>query len=257
MTIIRKIRKLFFRGLVRDRFQVVKRGGLNFLLNYTNSIDRKIIVDGGYEKDRIKYFRELIEINQCRVFIDVGANVGLYTVNVSQVESIQKVYAFEPSTRNRYQLQANLLLNSLYENVEVLPFALSDKEGEMVFLENAGNSTGRSRLKETNINKLDPDKFTEKVIKVRRLDDIIHVKNDKLAIKIDVEGHEENAMKGMVALMTSNDCVLQVEIFPANVEKVDRYLCELGFMFIKAIKMDRYYTNNISMNHKDKGLNSN
>lgn len=243
MQIYRKLRKIYFRGFKRDKFQLVERDGLKYLLNYKNSIDRMILVDGGYEKDRIAYFKELATKFGCNIFIDIGANIGLYTINMPQVKSIESVYAFEPSTLNRCQLQANLLLNDLHEITKVLPYAVSDREGETVFLENQGNSTGRSRIKETNIHNLDDKKFKEHILKVHRVDDLIKINDKKIAIKIDVEGHEQKAMVGMKDLMTANQCVLQIEVFPHNILEVERYLSGIGYQLLHVIEDDRYYSN--------------
>jgi len=61
--------------------------------------------------------------------IDIGANVGLYTVPLAKaVEPGGRVIAYEPSTRNRRHLERNAQLNRV-TNVRISPCALSNNEG--------------------------------------------------------------------------------------------------------------------------------
>ncbi|MEP9349664.1 FkbM family methyltransferase [Xanthobacter sp. KR7-225] len=60
------------------------------------------------------------------VFVDVGANIGLFTVKVAAKAA--KVIAVEPGEAARAQLVGNIALNG-FTNVTVVPKALADKEG--------------------------------------------------------------------------------------------------------------------------------
>ncbi|WP_342641119.1 FkbM family methyltransferase [Rhodoligotrophos ferricapiens] len=60
------------------------------------------------------------------VFIDVGANIGLFTLKAAKVAS--KVISVEPGSEAGSQLKANVALNG-YSNVTIVPKALADKAG--------------------------------------------------------------------------------------------------------------------------------
>ena len=63
------------------------------------------------------------------VFLDVGANVGTYSV-IGCLKSDQFVsYAFEPVSENQRLLEKNIDAYSLRDRVRVEPVAVSDKEG--------------------------------------------------------------------------------------------------------------------------------
>ena len=62
------------------------------------------------------------------VLWDIGANVGLYTVNAALRRKCH-IIAFEPSVFNLELLSRNLHLNGLHQQVTLLPLALSDKMG--------------------------------------------------------------------------------------------------------------------------------
>ena len=48
-------------------------------------------------------------------------------------------------------------------------------------------------------------------------DELLDIKNSNLILKIDVEGHELNVLKGLKKIINQNNCILQIEIF----EKLD------------------------------------
>ena len=70
------------------------------------------------------------------VIADVGANIGEFAVYFAKRVPQGRVLAFEPVPSNRSDLMHNIRLNGL-ENVEVFPFALSDKAGEGVMFTHA------------------------------------------------------------------------------------------------------------------------
>ncbi|MBT3566161.1 MAG: FkbM family methyltransferase [Porticoccus sp.] len=245
MKLLSKLYRLWYGGFRRNVFRVIDRDGLKYLLNYRNSIDRKMITEGGYEKEQLDYFLNLINKAGCTIFFDVGANIGLYSLNVSSLQSIEKIIAFEPVSSNVCQLSANLLLNNLHNFIEVKMIGLSDEIGEVAFMENTGNSTGRSRIKATDFSanvQSNKKQFKETKIHVDRLDNIIEaVVGNFIAIKIDIEGHELQALHGMRDMLRNNKCILQVESY--NPAPIISFLESLGYPLINKIGEDGYYCN--------------
>ena len=60
-------------------------------------------------------------------------------------------------------------------------------------------------------------------------DEILNIKNSNLILKIDVEGHELNVLKGLKQIINQNNCVIQIEIFKKNFEIVNQYLIDKKF----------------------------
>ena len=60
-------------------------------------------------------------------------------------------------------------------------------------------------------------------------DDYVKLTDEKISIKIDVEGHELNVLKGIQNTIKKNQCILQIEIFKKNFEDVNNFLISLGF----------------------------
>lgn len=84
-------------------------------------------VSSFYEKEP-HTVRWLESIPKDSVFLDVGANVGMYSI-FAAVVSKAKVYAFEPESQNYATLNQNISINKLSENLLAFPLAISNKTG--------------------------------------------------------------------------------------------------------------------------------
>lgn len=62
------------------------------------------------------------------ILVDVGANVGMYTVWSAKTRGV-RVFAFEPESQNFALLNKNIVLNGLGHLVKAFPVALSDHSG--------------------------------------------------------------------------------------------------------------------------------
>jgi FkbM family methyltransferase len=104
-------------------------------------------------------------------FVDAGANLGYYTVLLSQtLQSSGQIYSFEPEPRNYLVATANaLLVRQLYPPAapsEIFPLALSDQVGTArlnLFAQNlgfhslvygAGEAVGSSEVRTTTLDSL-------------------------------------------------------------------------------------------------------
>ncbi len=85
---------------------------------------------GFYEYEKQKIISR--EVRTDNVFWDIGANVGFYSLLASKLVGSGKVFAFEPVPRNLEYLRKHIVLNRV-TNVEVLPIAVSDKNGSANF----------------------------------------------------------------------------------------------------------------------------
>ena len=152
------------------------------------------------------------------VTVDVGANCGLYTRKLARLS--RQVYAFEPSRQ-----MADLLRRTSAPNVSVHEIALSDQTGNaelfipqdgqelihgLASLEPAVNGFGKSVA---SIN-----------VPTARLDAV--VRQDVAFVKIDVEGHELNVLKGAIELLEHSQPVFLVEAEDRHREQATRSIFE-------------------------------
>jgi hypothetical protein len=87
------------------------------------------------------------------------------------------------------------------------------------------------------------------VVKTERLDNLIAPRDQIVFAKIDVEGHEMAVLDGMTNIISSNECVLQIEsltFHQAGELKLDglkTFLRGHGYRMIHQIGPDIYYSN--------------
>lgn len=133
--------------------------------------------------------------------IDIGANIGTTVLPFSKkVSDIGKVIAFEPQDIVSQCLQTNLTLNDI-TNVSVFNIAISNKNGWARI--NDKEFTDSGRYGEAGISK------TGTRVKTLKLDDL-ELDNCKL-IKIDIEGHEWEAIQGGQKLLKMHRPIIYME----------------------------------------------
>lgn len=147
------------------------------------------------------------------VFLDVGANMGYYTVKIGQlVGPAGRVYSFEPNPQLFPFLRENITINGMDPWVTAFPLA-------------AGAEAGWSTLTFTHRNMgggwMAPPGAQNvgqegQVVAITRVDDAIVDPRPVDLIKMDVEGFEPQALAGMTALLErSPNAALVLEVsFP-------------------------------------------
>lgn len=140
-------------------------------------------------------------------FLDVGANIGVYTLLAANIVSPSGVvHAFEPGTLALSHLRENIAINRL-ENVRVHELALSDRQGEAK-LAFGGDDCVASLVPESD----DASSSDAKTIKCATLDGCLPDRHIAMA-KLDIEGAEPMALRGAVQhLARGNPPVLQIEM---------------------------------------------
>jgi len=119
------------------------------------------------------------------LFVDVGANVGAYTVLASGVAGAKSV-SFEPSPSTFWYLARNVKLNNLEKLAEPFNLALGKEQGVMHLTEGLGTENYVSRQAE-------PGRTTP--VGVAALDKMLEDRQPVL-LKIDVEGFESQVLAG-------------------------------------------------------------
>jgi len=129
----------------------------------------------------------LRSLNNTDLFIDVGANVGHYSLIASGVKRCKSI-AIEPIPDTFAKLQRNLELNNLKNLVESKNLAVGKEKGKLYFSKDKGT-----------MNKVVTDEYKKKLaIEVEKLDNILSDFKDynQVFLKIDVEGYELHVFKG-------------------------------------------------------------
>jgi FkbM family methyltransferase len=136
------------------------------------------------------------------VFIDVGANLGLYTCVLGHLGVVPRLIAFEPDRDNFARLKANLALNNLTARVETHEAAVGARFGMATLVPSAPANRGMSRIG-SGEGAYD--------VRVMALDEVVPHIGRNIAIKIDVEGFEDEVLSGASQLLGRNGGYAQIE----------------------------------------------
>jgi FkbM family methyltransferase len=240
IPILRRI----YPSIVRRLFILI--GKINFIYNIRNfnfeidireSIERKTYFQGDYERKRMKNLSQNSSRIKSKIFIDVGAYIGFYSILMSDI--FEKIYAFEPLKRNFKILNKNILTNNLGHKIKTYNFALGSKE-EKLF---GGSNRKGDLLQSSGFSFADNVNNKSEKISIFRGDDIFSLNNEIITIKVDVEGFELDVLKGLEKLLINNLCYLQVEIWDHNSDSVFSLLNNLNYNFVETIEGDTYFSN--------------
>jgi len=241
--IVPSILKIIFK-FNKKKFIIIKYKNFLLNLNLKNPIDREIYLKNEYEKKNIEQLEEIIRKENIKIFIDVGSHMGFYTLNIANDEKMS-VYAFEPININFEQLSENIKINN-YQNVKKFNVALSNIKSKNLMWVPEKNKTGGYSVydeKDIELNKYNKNKVYETYVSTDRGDNLVKIRNHKIAIKVDVERHEKYVLLGFEELILNNKIFLQIEIFDQLKKEMNKFLLKYNFKFLNKIGKDYYYKN--------------
>jgi FkbM family methyltransferase len=152
--------------------------------------------------------------------IDVGANVGVYLVNLHTIERNREYYGFEPNPAGIFYLHELIRLNA-FPNTYILPFALSDKKEIRTLFARKRGDAGASMHE---FIKSDRD-FSVQILTFQGDDILDSLDVDEIAvIKIDVEGAELEVLNGLKSTVEKRRPYIYCEIWPLPHEDDPIYL---------------------------------
>ena len=127
-----------------------------------------------------------------QVFYDIGANVGFFAVLAARlVGPTGKVYAFEPFPQSAEAIRKNAALNGFEQIIEVWQGAVSDRSGSGKLMVQGMCNTFRLEY--------NADGAESITVPLYVIDEL--VAGEKIRppdlVKIDVEGHEVQVLRGM------------------------------------------------------------
>jgi FkbM family methyltransferase len=187
-----------------------------FFTKADDHIANEIFYHQGYEAAEFSLVKGIVASS--RVFVDVGANTGIFSIFAAKVNPGLKVLSFEPHPSNYARLQKNIALNRL-DNVQTFPLALGQVETTIQFTIPADNSLSTT----ASVNEAFATHFhgmPQKRVDVSqvKLDNILSFENisSKDLIKIDVEYYELEVLLGATRILSTIRPLLLVEILDYN-----------------------------------------
>jgi len=176
---------------------------INYPIIYPYTENSKLLMWKGLSGADANFYCGLVEFDDMTLllhflrpddlFIDIGANIGAYTILASG-EIGSKSISIEPIPKTFKILTDNILINHLQSKVSALNIGLGSSKGLLKFTKSFDT---------VNHVVIDDEKDTIDV-EVNTLDNIISDQNPSL-IKIDVEGFETEVLNGAKKTLDNSD----------------------------------------------------
>ena len=163
---------------------------------------------GRWERHMVNNLVTFILAQPDLVFLDLGCNIGTYTLSMAYVGI--KVIAVDPVIENLNLLSGSVIRGNLQENIFLIWNAISNKR-TLITLNIPNRNVGATRIKETNLSEsTNTDRYLVRTI---TLDDLIPLyRGKRVVIKMDIEGSEFDALMGGQTFLDEIDVVLiQIE----------------------------------------------
>lgn len=213
-------------GLKKLHRRAIKDGTPPLAMFNMDVIGRHIACDGFFELKYLKALEQNIfpHLKKSSICIDIGANIGNHSVFFARHFDLVK--SFEPNPRVFKLLDANSML---CDNIEIHNFGLSNHEQTLTAFYHSGNVGGASVS-------IDLGNENSVKFKLKRLDDVLTEGEKKKVsmIKIDVEGHELEALEGAKDTLNTADPLVIFEVLPSEIANgtsaAKQYLEEQGYI---------------------------
>lgn len=190
-----------------------------------------------YEPLQPFFLMQLADRLSCDTFVDIGANIGAYSLFMTTVPSIRTIHTFEPSPETFQQLTQNVELNKL--NINLYNKAASDRRHALQF-GIVNTFSGANSAVDTTIH----SQFERQIqVEAVAVDDTLAERGQRVCIKVDVEGHEKKVLAGMADYLARNEVVLQIEDYSDDPNEMARELKTYGARPLFRVGHDRYFTN--------------
>ncbi len=153
------------------------------------------------------------------VFIDIGANVGYYSLLAGKLLGNQgKVIAFEPNPLIYNHLSRNIQINNLGDVITTFQSAVGEQLGKLNIYRSKGNWSGiTSRFKYSDL--LDDSSLEVPMVTLDEI--VIQEKFEKVSlIKLDIEGGELLALKGSRETLKTYSPDIIAEVSPKLLNEV-------------------------------------
>jgi FkbM family methyltransferase len=213
-----------WKDYVRSGVHQVKWPGINFAPQRTSigNMELQLIPHmGEFDFDSLIYRTmphepELYEfvksiIKDFDMVLDIGANIGIFSVYAAKANTTARIYSFEPSGEAFARLNQNIRANKL-ENVTTYNVAVADKTGFLTFYEPEGHLTNGS-LEVSFASHFDREPRKRMTIAVSGdLFEELMKEAKNVLVKIDTEGAEAYVLQGLKDVIVKHTPHLILEV---------------------------------------------
>ena len=211
------MKKILSRLEGKKRFQKFFESLFHFSLrgmNYGNGVD----FEKSGELNVLSYINNKFKEEKSIIIFDVGGNLGNYAKTLSQFfNSKATIHSFEPS-KNTFELFKETTRG--LENIIPNNFGLSDDESNKIIYSN-GTGSGLASIYHRNLDHLGISMDMQESIKLSTIDSYCRINNIERInfLKLDIEGHELNALNGAKKMIEDGKIdIIQFEFGGCNID---------------------------------------
>ncbi|SDS70043.1 FkbM family methyltransferase [Winogradskyella sediminis] len=211
-------------------------GTLKIETNQTSYLTQLLFWNGYKKFEYSEIFEQLSK--KTNIFLDIGSNIGYYSILGVKSNPNMKVYAFEPAFGPKNFLNKNIELNNLSNSIRAFDLALSITLGEIDFYEVESlkykyinynlAGEGNAGTKKTSRNFI---KNTVKATTLNNFIDINNIENIDL-IKIDTEGTEVDILNsGRESIRKFQPIIICETLFNTTENDLEDFFSEIDYDF--------------------------
>jgi len=216
-------------------------GLLKIETNQTSYLTQLLFWNGYKNFEYSEIFEKLSK--NTNTFLDIGSNIGYYSLLAVKSNPNMKVFAFEPAYGPKHFLTKNIEINNFSKNISAIQLALSNTIGEIDFYEVKSlkykyinynlAGEGNAGTKKTSRN------FIKNTVKATTLN--IFVDTNKIQnidlIKIDTEGTEIDILKSGIESLKKFQPIIICETLYNTIENdLDHFFNELDYEFYNHVE---------------------
>lgn len=182
----------------------------DFIIDVRSHLYSRFIVDGSYEPEVAKLIDR--HLPRQRDVLDVGANIGLFSVKCASLLPDNKVVAVEPTPNALRLLRKNISRNGFEGRIEIFAGVVNDQEGtvDINFIPGKEEYSTMGKLAHPSVAGLST---TIMKVEALSLDTIVSRYNiDPGFIKIDVEGMEHLVLAGATETLRKARPIVMCEL---------------------------------------------
>lgn len=220
--------------LRKDGVILKKASGILLFFDFKQFFCRaevQLLMEGDPEKDDMVFISNYLNNYEDSTMLDIGANVGIFSLDFYKRHRGIKYYLFEPIPDTFLGLQKNAKLN-LVDEENYMPFniGMSDEKESFNFYVPSSNEAASMvanedvfyRKRATEDGDLTGSNEIDKIeCKVETVDDFVkeHSVRNISFIKIDVEGNELKVLKGAAKTILENKPLIYCELLRKHAKR--------------------------------------
>lgn len=145
----------------------------------------------GHDPETMPHFARLVR--SAGIFLDIGCNIGVYSLMAARLNPRVRVYAFEPVPEILDEFARNVALNKMAGRITAEPLAVSDRSGRAYIY------VSKDSISSSSLNPSFRQHQRELTVETVTVDEYLKRKNIPVPdlVKIDVETHEPRVLEGM------------------------------------------------------------